>query len=281
VISQPNAAAMGTPETQDPPAPFPGSASYGANSSHAQRAPGIRYEDPPFSQQVETENQQRYAYNQAQRNGFLTDGPYENYLPYINQPAYNIRTTASAVPVADAISTGDGDPFTTGDGYTNVWNDIPESNRPWDSGPTNSWLDDLEPAVWNLIGYSRFIGTSAAGNYVSFGDTDGFDNTPLTDELYIEQNLIDFIGTWRDLGYTEFTFLVGRGTNTLNFNGDNVPDDVLNGGAVHFASKDLIPAGGAAGDYAPRLILAIPEPGSATLAILGLIGAVGVRRRTR
>lgn len=277
VISQPSIAGL-SPESNDPPAPISGSATYGANPTRAERAPGITYENPPFSQQIENENQARYQYNLDQR---ALGAAGEAYLAYINQPAYGIRTIAGARPVSNAISTGDGDPFTTGDGYTNIDSDIPESNRPWDSGPTNSWLDDLEPTVWNLIGYSRFNGTSAAGNYVSIGDIDGFDNTPGTDESQIRQNLADFIRTWRDLGHSEFTFLLGRGTGTLDFNGDSVMDDVVQGGAVQFASKDLIPAGGAAGDYSPQLIINVPEPGSATFAILGLAGALGVRRRTR
>lgn len=248
-----------------PTPPVSGSAGYGANPTHSRRAPGIRYEDAPFSAQIEAENQARFLYNQA--NGTT--------LPYINQPGYGVRATTT-LAVADAVSVGDGNPATTGDGYTDIYSDIPETNRPWDSGPTDSYVDDLDG--YTLIGYSRMIGNSAAGFFVDFGSTIGFDNTPASHESMIQANLLSFLGTQLDLGQTEFTFLVGRGLATLDFDGDTLIDDPVHGGAVHFASKDLIPAGGFAGDFAPRLIVA-PEPGS--MMLLGLAGAAGLLRRRR
>jgi hypothetical protein len=274
VLAQPSIAGL-TPEFNDPPAPIAGFAGYGANPTHAQRAPGIVFDNAPYSQQVQNENQARYQYNLDQR--ALGAGG-EAYLPYINQPAYGIRQAASARPVTNAISTGDGDPFTTTDGYANVDSDIPESNRPWDSGPTNSYVDDLDPVAYQLLGYAKLTGTWTGQLFIDFGDSNGTDTTPSAHELSIRANLISYLTNGLNAGYTDFTFLLGRGLGTLDFDGDTVMDDVVSGTAVHLAAKEFAPLTG--GNFAAQLIIA-PEPGSATLAILGLVTALGVRRRTR
>ena len=165
------------------------------------------------------------TYNQAQRTAFLAAQPFQPYLPYINQPGYGVRATATS-PLANAISTGDGDPATVGDGYADIYSDVPETNRPWDAGPTDSYVDDLG-ADYTLLGYSLVQGTSAAGNYISFGDTDGYDTTPAAHEALIQQNLLNFLTQALNSGQTTLTFLVGRGLGTLDLDGDTVFDDVV------------------------------------------------------
>ena len=280
VIAQPS---PGSVTVADPVAPVPAAAGYGANATHARRAPGIRYEDAPFGQQIANENAARLTYNQSQRTAYLADldddgivqGTY-GYLPYINQPGYGVRATATQA-VGNAISVGDGDPTTTGDGYADIYSDIPETNRPWDSGPTDSYVDDLDG--YTLMGYARMTGTSAAGNAISFGDTGSFDNTPEAHELMTRANLVNFLADGLDNGHNTFTFLLGRGLGTLDFDGDTLIDDPVHGGAVHLASKDYIPVDGVVGDYAA--VLLIPEPGSLSLAAVAAVGLLrrGSRRR--
>ncbi|HWP39615.1 MAG TPA: PEP-CTERM sorting domain-containing protein, partial [Tepidisphaeraceae bacterium] len=204
------------------------------------------------------------------------------YLPYINQPAYNVNvTTTLAVP--DAVSVGDGNPNTVSDGFTDIYSDIPESNRPFFSGPTDTYLDDLDTANVRYLGFAQVTFPGSAvylGRHISIGaNTDSLVTTPASEAAAAMAELLDFIGDALDLGYRELTFLVGPGVGAV---GGGL--DPVNNVNLQIASKEYNnsapPAGFPViniGDLAPVLVLA-PEPGSITLAAMGL-AALGLRRR--
>lgn len=277
---------------------------YGADMNHPRSAPGILYENPPLSQQVVNENAARYTYNLNQKAGYdadIADGDVDGdgsvfeglwaYLPYINQPGYNMGTTTT-LAVGNAISVGDGNPNTTSDGYTNIYSDVPESNMPFLSGPTNSFVDDLDTSAngWQYMGYLNLDFTSTGvgsgiklGKYASFGSVGGM-NIPDAETLNVRANLVAFLGYWIDQGYREFTFMIGPGIG-VNASGGPIPGvEWLNNVNLQIASKEYAnatpPSGFPvinAGDLAPLLVLA-PEPTS--LALLGL-GAAGLLIRRR
>src|SRR4051812_40409634 len=91
--------------------PAVGGVYYGADPNHARRTPGLVYENPPFSAQVDAENQARFTATQT----------HTPTLPYVNQPPYNVSKTQTR-GVANAISVGEGDPSTAGDGFTDIYN---------------------------------------------------------------------------------------------------------------------------------------------------------------
>ena len=274
VIAQPS---PGTVTVADPVAPVAGAAGYGADPNHPRRSPGIRYEDAPFSGQVQNENAARLTYNQNQRTAYLADldddgivqGTY-GYLPYINQPGYNVNTTTT-VAVTNALTTGDGDPGTP-DGYTDIYSDVPVTNRPFFSGATGTWLDDLDASATYLALATLPGGSRVAGEFLSFTAEDGYDNTDGAQRAANLQALVDWISAGLTAGHSEFTFILGPGVG--------VGGDLVNTVNMQFASKDLIPAGGAAGDYGPRMIVA-PEPGSMMLAGVAALGLLRRGRRAR
>ena len=260
----------------DPVAPFATSAGYGADPSHPRRAPGIRFENAPFSLQVADENTARFTYNQNGRAECLVDiadGTLPRayaYLPYINQPGYNVQTT-TVLAVGNAISVGDGNPATTGDGFTDIYSDVPESNRPFFSGPTNSWVDDLEDVTY--LGFTTLpAGARVAGDSFAFTtNRDGTVEDTSPEQLAINlANLVNFLGAGLANGYRDFTFILGPGIGA--------DGDILNTSNQQIASKDLIATFGGEGAGAPRLLVA-PEPGTA--AVLAGIGAAAMIRRRR
>jgi hypothetical protein len=274
---------------------------YNADPNHARRTPGLTYKAAPFSSRVETENAARETWNSTHPT---------QLLPYINQPAYNVSTLVTNVLNSAGnfpISIGDGDPTTNDAQFpgrpaserpdnvagpaNDMYADIPETNMPFFSGPTNTWIDDVDTGANGLtyIGYTKVTfpaNTGYGGQYLSVGSgnnpvfpgTSLNQNTPQNDNDAARANLVAFLGMWLDLGFRDFTFIVGPSVGQLNDpNAD--PDEIINGANLQFASKEFTPAGGAAGDYAPLLVLA-PEPGTATVALAGLIG-LAVRRGRR
>jgi hypothetical protein len=271
---------------QAPPIPATGSAGYGANSAHARRAPGLTYENAPFSQQVATENSARLTYNQniftnyqADIGDGTLDGTYA-YLPYVNQPAYGVAANATA-SLPSAISIGDGDPTTTNDGFTDIWSDIPETNRPWFSGPTDSWLDDLDASA-QFIGMLTMHNASflpAGGEFVEFGSPGGKVSTTTAIWQETNANLIAFLASCLSVGQRDVTFIVGPGVGQPTPLAGN-PSDINNTVNQQWASKDVI-YNGQLGALSPLLILT-PEPTAVTalLAIGAMFLGRGSRRRT-
>jgi len=288
-VPMPNLMLTGAaPPVPAAPASGPGSGFYGADPNHPRRAPGIVYQDAPLSNQVVAENTARYNYNLSQKAAYdadIADGTLDGtyaYLPYINQPAYNVTTTTT-LAVPNAISVGDGDPNTVSDGFSDIYSDVPESNRPFFSGPTDTYLDDLDTANVRYLGFAQitFPGTAVyLGRHISIGaNTDPLVTTPLSEANAAMAELLDFIGDALELGYRELTFLVGPGVGAVG--GGLDPTNNVN---LQIASKEYFnsapPAGFPvinAGDLAPVLVLA-PEPGSIALAAMGL-AALGLRRR--
>jgi hypothetical protein len=258
VLAQPS---PGQVSVADPVPPIVPTAGYGADPNHPRRAPGIRYEDAPFSQQVVNENNARFASNQAQRAAFLAGQAFTPYLPYIAQPGYGMSLTAS-LAVPDALSQVGG--------YTNIWNDVPESNRPFFSGPTDSYVDDLEDVTY--LGFTTLpSGTRLIGDVFAFTtDRDGtVENTDPAQLAINLANLVNFLTNGLNNGYRDFTFILGPGIGQ--------DGDILNPSNQQIASKDLIAPIGGLGAFAPRLLVA-PEPGTAmAVALFG--GLAGLRRR--
>lgn len=270
VISQP---AFPTP-------PILGSPGYGADPNHARRAPGIRYENAPYSSQVDAENQARFTWNQSHPS---------QILPYINQPGYNvgrIGESGGTLAVPTALTTGDGDPTTTGDGFTDIYNDIPNSNRPFYSGSTQTWLDDLIASDTTYIGYSQVTfpsNTNYGGQYITvgnnaptFGGTSLINDTPQADADAARAALVSFLGTYIDQGQRDFTFIVGPGIGTVAGGGP----ERINNANLQIASKEYTPTNGTMGDYAAQLVLA-PEPATASVLVICGAGALLRSRRRR
>ena len=263
-----------------PAAPILGSPTYGADPNHARRAPGLRYENAPYSSQVDAENQARFTWNQNHPS---------QILPYVNQPAYNVGRVGESggtLAVTNAISVGDGDPTTTTDGFADIYNDVPNSNRPFYSGPTQTWLDDVIASDTTYIGYSQVTfpaNTNYGGQYIgvganapTFAGTSLNNDTPQADVDAARAALVSFLGTYINLGQRDFTFLVGPGIGPVAGGGP----ERINGANLQIASKEFTPANGNIGDYQPLLILA-PEPGSATLMMVVGAGALLRNRRRR
>jgi hypothetical protein len=262
-----------------PAPPILGSPSYGADPNHARRAPGLRYENPPYSVQVDAENQARFTWNQNHPT---------QILPYINQPGYNVGRLGEsggiqAVPTA--ITVGDGDPTTTNDGFTDIYNDVANENRPFYSGSTDTWLDDLIASDTTYIGYSQVTfpaNTNYGGQYIGVGNnaptfagTSLNNDTPQADVDAARAALVAFLGTWIDQGQRDFTFIVGPGIGTVAGGGP----ERINNANLQIASKEYTPTNGNAGDYAAQLILA-PEPGAVTmLMVAGAASLLRGRRR--
>jgi hypothetical protein len=163
-------------------------------------------------------------------------------------------------------------------GYSKgVWSDIPNTNRPVYSGPTQTWVDDVEDSTY--LGFSRLnVATTGnyEGQYLSFGTNGGLSGSlPLTDAQADEAALLAYLSDGLANGYHTFTFLVGSSILSSN------PDEVQNNLNLNFASKEYTPVNtglGGQGALAAQLIVA-PEPGVCT-ALLGLAG-MAMRRRSR
>jgi hypothetical protein len=258
VLSQPN---PGDVTLADPVAPITPAAGYGADPNSPRRAPGIRYEDAPFSQQVVDENNARFTFNQQQRAAFIAGQTFQAYLPYIAQPGYNVNTTTTlAVPNA----------LTMAGGFTDIYSDVPESNRPFFSGTTNTYVDDLT-ADLSLLGFTtlpaglRLPGDSFAFTTDRLGTVEDTSPAQLSINL---ANLVNFLSTGLTGGFRDFTFLLGPGIGA--------DGDIINNTNQQVASKDIIGVGGV-GAWAPRLLVA-PEPGSAIAAGIAC-GLLSLRRR--
>jgi hypothetical protein len=261
-----------------PAPPILGTPGYGADPNHPRRAPGIRYENAPYSTQVDAENQARFTWNQSHPS---------QILPYVNQPGYNVGRIGEGggtLGVPNAISVGDGDPTTTGDGFTDIYNDVPNSNRPFYSGATQTWVDDLIASDTTYIGYSQVTfpsNTNYGGQYISvganaptFAGTSLNNDTPVADAEAARAALVSFLGTYIDQGQRDFTFIVGPGIGTLAGGGP----ERINNANLQIASKEYTPANGTMGDYAAQLILT-PEPGAVSLLMIAAGTLLGARRR--
>lgn len=261
-----------------PNAPITPVVGYNADANHSRRAPGIRYENAPLSNQVIAENNARFTWNQSHPS---------QLLPYIAQPAYNVGRlgeSGGTLAVPTALTAGDGDPTTMGDGFTDIYNDVPNTNRPLFSGTTQTWVDDLIAADVTYLGYSQVTfpsNTAYTGQWIglglnapTFAGTSLNNDTPTADMLAARLALVTFIGTYLDLGFRDLTFLIGSGIGTVAGGGP----ERINGANLQIASKEFQPTGGAVGDFAPQLTLA-PEPGVASLAVLGLAALTARGRR--
>jgi len=266
VISQ---VSPGNVTTADPAAPIAAVAGYGADPNHPRRSPGILYEDAPFSAQVAAENAARFTFNQTERAAYLADIADDgtltraySYKNYLNQPAYGVNTTTTLI-VNDGLTVPAG---------TDIYNDVPESNRPFFSGATNTYVDDLDMSVLTYLGFTTLpAGTRLPGDSFAFTtDRDGtVENTNPTQLAINLNNLLNFLGNGLAGGFHDFTFILGPGIGA--------DGDILNTTNQQIASKDIIGNPGGTGAWAPRLLLA-PEPG--TLSILAMCAA-GLGRRRR
>ena len=248
--SQPSVAGL-TPGVDPPPAPITvaNPPSWNSNPNHADRAPGLTHENPPYSAEAETENAARFSRNQQRHAGTLT-GAYE---AYINQPAYTQAVTNATYPVlasmplstlndADSSPTTPNGTLTTFLGFLN-FDALPAASRPQGFDFSFTLIPDA----------SMTGGQNAANN----------------------TSLVAYLTNLLNSGGTSATFIVAS-----KLTGDA---GSVTGSNMQFASKDFWPVtvGTGAGPYAPELILNVPEPtGLAALGVAALAGAVR-RRRTR
>jgi hypothetical protein len=232
------------PGVSAPPAPITTVSSWNSDPNHADRAPGIAHENPPFSQVVQTENQNRYQRNLDRHAGTLP-GPYEAYT---NQPAYGQAVTNGTYP--DLVSM----PLST-------FNDL-------DSSPTTSLGTNTR-----FLGFLDFSAQPGASRPQGFD----FSFTQNTDSAMAGLNasnntaLVAYLSDLINAGATNATFLVAA-----KLAGD--PGSIT-GSNLQFASKDFWPTtvGTGPGPYAPELALNVPEP--AGLIAFGVAAFLARRRR--
>jgi MYXO-CTERM domain-containing protein len=251
--SQPPVAGL-TPGINPPPQPitvagFGSSApSWNSNPNHVDRAPGLVHENPPYSQEAETENAARYQRN-LDRHGGILGGAYESY---INQPAYTQAVTNATYPVLASM------PLST-------FNDA-------DSSPTSPF-----GTLTTFLGFLNFDAQPAASRPQGYE----FSFTMSPDASMSSHNsnnnlaLIAYLTTLLNNGGTSATFLISS-----KLTGDPTP---VTGSNMQFASKDFWPVtvGTGNGPFGPELILNdVPEP-TAALALVSLAGVAAIRRRVR
>jgi hypothetical protein len=245
----------GSPAAGDPVAPVAvnNAPTWNSNPNDPTRAPGLKHENPAYSQAAENTNTTRYNNNVAVRAAYLADlqddgvvqGSYA-YESYVNQPGYMTQSGGS-------------------------WPDLASFDRP---GATVG--ADIDPANTTFLGFLNYDARATArvgGDVLSF--TTDSDNSPVNmgPSVY-EANrtaLVDYLTDLLDAGHTDATFLVFQ-KNAVDADPLPVRSDNL-----VFASKEFQPAGGNVGDWAPQLVVA-PEPTG-----LGLFGfaALAMARRGR
>lgn len=234
--------------------------SWNANASDPTRAPGLAYQNPPFSQSAQNTNTTRYNNNLAKKTAYDADladngvidapaGTY-NYETYINQPGYTQQVTNANYPdlvVADLpLNSIGADATGAGGDYTQL----------------------------GYLNYDAKNPSRAAGTMFSF--TTGSENSPVNmGSAVTDANntaLVNFLTNLLNNNYTSATFLIMQ-KNSIDADTAPVRSDNL-----IFASKEFDPGTGV-GAWAPQLILG-PEPGAAT-ALLALAAPMLARARRR
>jgi hypothetical protein len=250
--SQPSVAGL-TPGLNPPPAPIT-VASYGSsaptwnsNPNHADRAPGLTHENPPYSAAAETENAARYQRNQDRHAGTLT-GAYE---AYINQPGYTQAVVNATYP--DLVSM----PLST-------FNDA-DSSPASPNGTLTTFI--------GMLNFDSLPGASRPQGY-EFSFTQSIDASATNGAN--NSALIAYLTNLLNAGGTSATFLIAS-----KLAGDAGP---VTGSNMQFASKDFWPTvvGSGPGPYAPELWLNdVPEPGGIAMLAVGAFAAGSLRRRQR
>jgi hypothetical protein len=263
-----NARSVGNPPVAPQTPVVPADSTYGASNDAlaTNSAPGLKFEYPPYSAAVKTQNDTTYAANQTIYNNYVAadnadDGILNssapapaNYAALVNQVAY-ASTTASGVAI-------DSTP-------------LPFRSR-----------NDADPTLTTFLGYLNYDNTTAkaAGTVLSFTDSLDFGsanmqvNNPLN-----EAALLSYLGSELTAGRSQISLLIIMKTNDPNSDGDTSDSDPgpIATTNIVFASKEFDPDGTgplAVGAWAPQLVLA-PEPGSIALIGLAAAGLLGGRRR--
>lgn len=232
---------------------------WGANAADPDRAPGIVNENGPYSANVESINQSRYAANVALYNADIADDGIANssngtaaYQAYVNQQGY--AATSFTGNYTDTV----GKPLTT-------------------------YNADVDPTLTTFLGFLDQDGRAprAPGTEMSFSTED--DGSTLShgfaDTQANRAAMVAYLTNLLNAGETMATFIVFQ-KNQLAITGDADPNPVRSDNQI-FASKEFAPKlgpdAGIVGAWAPKLVLA-PEPASLSTLALGSL-LMGRRRK--